>query len=204
MRSAHPALRRSVRRSSFLLVAGLVLAPALAAAQAPPVEYLVLATSKTSTMEKELNAGAEAGYKYEGVMGGETAFGGNEVVALMSRRPDGPKGRFAYKLLATSKTGTMQKELQEAGNMGYEFRGQTVFQSLLGGREVVVILERDKDKPTQSWKYNLLATSKTGTMAKELKAAGDQGYEYVGLTVGQTAMGGNELVVITRRPEGGR
>ena len=47
---------------------------------AAQVEYLMLATNKTSTMEKELNDGAEAGYRYEGVMGGETAFGGNEVV----------------------------------------------------------------------------------------------------------------------------
>jgi hypothetical protein len=204
MRSAHPAPGRSIRRSFFLLVAGALLAGVPADALAQPVEYLLLATSKTSTLEKELNDGAEAGYQYDGVMGGETAFGGNEVVALMSRRPGGPKGRFAYKLLATSKTSTMQRELEDAGDMGYEFMGQTVFQSTFGGREVVVILERDKDKPTQNWKYNLLATSKTGTMEKELKAAGAQGYEYVGLTVAQTAMGGNELVVITRRPEGGR
>jgi hypothetical protein len=36
-------------------------------------------------------------------------------------------------------------------------------------------------------------------MEKELKAIGEQGYEVVGMTVGQTAMGGKELVTITRK-----
>jgi len=36
-------------------------------------------------------------------------------------------------------------------------------------------------------------------MDKELNEAGDAGYSYVGVTVGKTAMGGNELVVITRK-----
>ena len=67
-----------------------------------------------------------------------------------------------------------------------------------------MILERDKDAPLKNWKYNLLATSKTSTMEKELQGAGELGYEFVGVTVGQTAMGGSELVVITRKPEGGK
>jgi hypothetical protein len=46
-------------------------------------------------------------------MGGDTAIGGSEVVAVMSRIGES-KGRFGYKLLATSKTSTMEKELQEA------------------------------------------------------------------------------------------
>ena len=203
MRSARPVAVTLAPRFLFLAVALAVLlgVPARAYAQ---VEYLLLATNKTSTMEKELNDGAEAGYRYDGVMGGETAFGGNEVVVVMSRKAGAAKGRFRYKLLATNKTSTMQKELEDAGDMGFQYLGQTVFQSMWGGREVVVILERDKDEPTRNWKYNLLATSKTSTMEKELKQAGDLGYEFVGLTVGQTAMGGNELVVITRKPENGK
>ena len=49
------------------------------------------------------------------------------------------------------------------------------------------------------YEYKVLATSKTSTMQKELSEAGAQGYEYVGVTVGQTAMGGSEVVVILRR-----
>ena len=34
------------------------------------VQYRVLATTKTSTLEKELNEAAEAGFRFETVMGG--------------------------------------------------------------------------------------------------------------------------------------
>ena len=195
--------RLAVATRTAAFVAAALLAGAALPAAAQEVEYMVLATTKTSSMEKELNQGAEAGYRYEGVMGGETAFGGQEVVAIMSRKAGESRGRYRYKLLATNKTSTMQRELEDAGDAGYEYKGQTVFQSLFGGREVVVILERDKDAEVKNWKYNLLATSKTSTMEKELRTAGAEGYQFVGITVGQTAMGGNELVVITRKPEGG-
>ena len=46
----------------------------------------------------------------------------------------------------------------------------------------------------------LIATSKTSTLDKELREAAEQGYEAIGLTVGKTALGGAELVVITRKP----
>lgn len=200
--TARPAHSSSTKRAlSLLLVAAALLAVGTAQASADAVEYVMLATTKTSTMEKELNANAEAGFRFAGVMGGETAFGGSQVVVIMSRRSDAPKGRFAYKLLATNKTSTMQRELEDAGDVGYEYKGQTVFESFFGGKEVVAILERDKDAETSNWQYKLLATSKTSTMEKELREAGTAGYEFVGVTVGQTAMGGTELVVITRRPE---
>ncbi|MCL4847354.1 MAG: hypothetical protein KJ066_12525 [Acidobacteria bacterium] len=166
------------------------------------VQYLLLATSKTSTMEKELNEGAEAGYRFEGVMGGDTAFGGQEVVAIMSRGAEAPAGRYRYKLLAASRTSTMQREVQDAADLGYVYRGQTVFETLFGGQEVVVILERDAEAERADFQYRLLATNRTSTMQKELQTVGAEGFEFVGMTVGKTAMGGNELVVITRRKRG--
>lgn len=36
-------------------------------------------------------------------------------------------------------------------------------------------------------------------MQKELQEAGDQGYDVIGMTVAKTALGGSELVTITRR-----
>ena len=158
-------VRRPLVARAVAVVAPLVALLAIASsARAQEVEYVLLATTKTSTMEKELNANAEAGYRFEGVMGGETAFGGSQVVVIMSRRADSAKGRFRYKLLATNKTSTMQREMEDAGDVGYEYKGQTVFESLFGGREVVVILERDKDAEVRNWQYKLLATSKTSTM----------------------------------------
>jgi hypothetical protein len=171
--------------------------PARAVAQS--VDYRVLATNKTSTMEKELNEAAEAGFRYQAVMGGDTAIGGSEVVVVVSRTAEA-KGRFSYKLLATSKTSTMEKELQQAADAGFEYRGQTVFKSTFGGEEVVCILERDKDSGAERSQYKLLATSRTSTLQKELLDAGRIGYHILGMTVGKTAMGGNELVAILRRP----
>lgn len=163
------------------------------------IEYRVLATGKTSTMENELNEAAEAGFRFQAVMGGDTLFGGNEVVVVMSRDTES-KGRFGYKLLATSRTSTMQKELQEAADAGFHYRGQTVFETLLGGDEVVVMLERDKDAEPQLFEYKLFATSKTGTLQRELLEAGAAGFDVVGMTVSKTTLGGKELVAITRRP----
>ncbi|HSO73298.1 MAG TPA: hypothetical protein VLU47_00545 [Blastocatellia bacterium] len=168
--------------------------------KAARVEYRLLATNKTSTMHKEMNMAADAGFRYGGVMGGETAFGGSEVVVVMHKDPaNEQRERFQYKLLATSKTSTMQKEMQEAGDAGYEYQGQTVFSSTFGGREVVVILERDREAEKLAWEYKLLATSKTATMQKELTEAGDAGFAFVGVTVASTSLGGKEVVSILRR-----
>jgi hypothetical protein len=166
---------------------------------AESTEYRVLATSKTSTMQKEMNEGADAGFRFGGVMGGETSFGGSEVLVIMTRTA-AAKPRFEYRLLATSKTSTMQKEMQEAGDAGYEYRGQTVFKSAFGGKEVVTILEHDREagNPVR-FEYRLLATKKTSTMQKELAEAGEQGFEFVGVTVAQTVVGGTEVVSILRR-----
>jgi hypothetical protein len=188
---------RVVRRASLLVA--LSLSSVAIAGAADPVEYRVLATNKTSTMEKEMRDAAAAGFRFGGTMGGETAFGGNEVVVVMTRAGGAPQ-RYEYRLLATTKTSTMQRELEEAAAAGFQYRGQSVFASMFGGKEVVVILERDREAASKDrWEYRLLATSKTSTMQRELSGTGAQGFEYVGMTVASTAMGGSELVTITRR-----
>jgi len=164
-------------------------------------DYRVLATNKTSTMEKELNEAAQSGFRFDHAMGGKTAFGGSEVTTVMSKNKSAPSsGRYAYKLLATSKTATMQKELQDAGNEGFDYKDQTVFDSAFGGDEVFVILELDRGAATKSrYEYKLLSTSKTSTMQKELQEAGDAGFKFVGVTVSKTAFGGKEMVSILRK-----
>ncbi len=164
------------------------------------VDYRLLATNKTSTMQKEMNEAADAGYRFEGMMGGDTAWGGSEVVCIMSKSLDADaKPQYKYKLLATTKTSTMQKEMQQAGDAGFEYRGQTVFKSTFGGQEVVVILEHDRNASVASFEYKLLAASKTSTMQKELGEAGAEGFSFVGVTVASTALGGSEVVSILRR-----
>jgi hypothetical protein len=163
-------------------------------------EYKLLATNRTSTMEKEMKDAAVAGYQFLEVISGETFFGGSEALVVMVRPTDGDhKPRYDYKLLATSKTSTMQKELQEAGDAGFEHRGQSVFKKTFG-TEVMVILERDLEAKPKLWEYKLLATKKTSTMQKEVIEAAEAGYQFVGFSTGSTFFGGNEVVTIMRRP----
>jgi len=165
-----------------------------------PLDYRILATSKTSTMERELNEASAAGYRFSQAMGGKTANGGQEVVVAMVREPVAP-GRAVrrYKLLATSRTSSMQKEIQQAADEGYEFLEQTVFESAFGGREVAVIMELDPSRPVRHVSYRVLATSRTSTMQKELREFGAQGYSLLGLTVGETAFGGDEIVATLKK-----
>ena len=164
-------------------------------------DYLLLATNRTSTMETEMQEAAKQGYMFAGVMGGETSFGGKEVVVVMERSGTDRNPRYDYRLLATNQTSTMQKEMQEAGDAGYVYKGQTVFSTTFGGDEAVVILERDSEQQTVTpYEYQLLATNRTSTMQDELREAGRAGFQFVGVTVSSTAFGGDEIVVILKRP----
>ena len=167
------------------------------AEEAQRYEFRVLATTKTSTMEKEMNDVAKSGYVFQSVMGGETAVGGKEVVVIMARAAT-PSTKV-YKLLAANKTSTLEKEMQRMAEEGFDYKGQTVFESTFGGREVCVIMERDKEAAHKPNQYRLLATSRTSTMEKELAEAGSQGFAVVGMTVSKTAFGGNEVVCILKR-----
>ncbi|MEO8597139.1 MAG: hypothetical protein ABI759_27720 [Candidatus Solibacter sp.] len=168
-------------------------------ARAQKYDYRLLATSRTSTMEKEMNQAAEAGYVFGSVMGGETGLGGKEVVVVMVKNADAPAAKRAYKLLATSRTGTLQKELNAAGDEGFDYCGQTVFASVMGGREVAVILERDPVSGPKLVEFKLLATTRTSTMEKELNQAGGEGFEFMTVMVGKTAFGGSETISLLKK-----
>lgn len=189
------------RMSALAVVLAMACGVALAGGQgAARIEYRLLATNKTSTMQKELNQAAAEGFHFEGFMGGETSFGGSENVVIMSRPAGVTTPRYDYHLLATNKTSTMQKEISAAGAEGFDYKGQSVFSTAFGGKEVVVILERDRGASSGvRYEYRLLATKKTSTMQKELQEAGDDGFSFAGVTVSETAFGGTEVVTILRR-----
>ena len=102
--------------------------------------FKLLATSRTGTMQDELNEAGAAGYRFAGTQGGETAFGDREAVVIMELDPEGRRYRFI--LLATSRTGTMESELNEVPPE-YEFVGMTLFESMFGGKEAAVILQAE-------------------------------------------------------------
>lgn len=155
-----------------LFIAILLLVPA-ALAQNAEEAYRLLATTRTSTMEREINEIAADGYRFAGTMGGEMR--GGEIISIMARVPlaDG-KGRYRYKLLATNRTSTMERELNEMAAAGYEYAGETA------RGEIIIIMELDLGKPERPrHDYKILATSRTGTMQNELNEAVRQGYEFL-------------------------
>jgi len=176
----------------------LLLTQCLFGVEAPQYGFRILGTTKTSTMEKEMNEAAQEGFVFQSVMGGETAFGGKEVVVVMGREAQSAS-RKVYRLFAANKTSTLEREMQQAAETGFDYKGQTIFESAFGGREVCIIMERDSSAPVKPNRYRLLATSKTSTMEKELAEAGAQGFSVVGMTVAKTALGGSEVVCILKR-----
>jgi hypothetical protein len=132
----------------------------------PSLQYVVLATQRTSTMQKELDVAANRGFRVIAGLPHE-----DEVVLLMDRTQQGT-GPYSYHLLATNRTSTMEKELNQAGRDGFRLMPQTTVEK---GDEVLLIMERDA-KSTQRYEYKLLATNRTSTLQKELNEASRDGF----------------------------
>jgi hypothetical protein len=193
------------RVSTLAILAAIAAASSLALAQVPAApapsthDYRVLATNRVSTMQKEMSDAAGNGFRFVGVMGGETA--GAEVVVVMARPTGDTKSRYEYRLIAASKPNAMQKELQDAADGGFEYRGQAIFRTAFGGREAVLLLERDREATEVTrWQYRVLVSGRTAAMQRELSQAGGDGFEFVGIGIAEGALGAAELVTIVRRP----
>lgn len=153
-------------------------------------KYLLLATKKTSTMQKELNQAAAAGYRI--IAGSRTS--GTEMALLLESVAE-PPNTYEYELLATTKTSTMQKELAVAAARGFRLLPETMMQKdqMFGGLEIVVVLEKAPGT-AERYEYLLLATTLTSTMQKEITQATEGGYTVIGM------VSRGEHVVILERP----
>ncbi len=141
------------------------------------LQYKLLATTRTSTMQKEINETAAQGYRI--VVGSPTS--GAEMALFLSR--DGTvEEPFSYKLLATTRTGTMQKEMNEVADAGFRLIPSTMIakKQLLGGIEIVMIMEK-APKVKHKYEYKLLATTLTSTLQKEVTEAKGAGFAVVGM-----------------------
>ena len=110
--------------------------------------YRLLATTRTGTLQRELNEAAEQGFKViplavttkrtqsrlAGALGNSNP-GEGELLILMEKAPGGNNGAF-YQVLATAKTGTLQKELGEAAAKGFKLL------ALVSRGEHLAIMER--------------------------------------------------------------
>lgn len=147
------------------------------AAKPDDEKYKLLATTKTSTMQKELDEISAQGYRI--LVGSPTS---NAEMAVFLSRDTTAEEPYKYKLLATTRTGTMQKELNEAADSGFRLLPRTMIakQQLIGGVEIVVIMEKPT-KVTKMYEYKLLATSRTSTLQKEVTEAQAAGFVIVGM-----------------------
>lgn len=102
-----------------------------------------------------------------------------------------------YKLLATTRTSTMQKEIDEVAAQGY----RVLVGSPTSSSEMALFLSRD-GTVEEPYKYKLLATTRTGTMQKELNELAENGYRLIPSTMIAKAgvLGGVEIVMILERP----
>ena len=166
----------------FVIAIWLMTLTSLAAAQGklkidPEHRYLLLSTIKTSTMQKELNEAASQGFR---IIASSSSCGQSEAVLLLERIAQ-PPDTYQYRLLATTRTGTMQKELNDAANEGFHLLPRTTMaKEGLMTKEIVLVLEREP-KVKKRYEYLLLATSLTSTLQKEVSAAENKGFVLVGL-----------------------
>lgn len=142
----------------------------------PGQRYLLLATMKTSTMQKELDAAAAQGFRV--VTGSPTSMG--EWAVLLERVAD-PAAPYRYKLLATTKIATMRKELNEAAAEGYRLLPRTMtskegFLSI----EVVMLVEKAPNSDRR-YEYRLYATTSEKKMRAEIEKAEAEGFTLAGM-----------------------
>lgn len=158
-------------------------------AQKPGVEadqrYLLLAAKKTSTVQQEIDQAAALGFRI--LAGSPTS--GSEMVLFLERVAQ-PPDTYTYRLIATTNTGTFQKELAAAAQEGFRLLPSTLVAktSTIGGFlgagkfsvELVVVLER-APKSDKRYEYKLLATTRTATLQKEVSEAATAGFVLVGM-----------------------
>ena len=180
-----PAGGLIMRKEERTLITVRELAPTTNAASSK-IEYKFLATKKVATMEEEMNAAAKEGFRYHSSSPG--------LLTLMIRdtTEKNTKQHYEYKLLATLRTDTMQKEMQEMGEIGFNYLSTS---SGLGG--VTTLFERDLEKPagTDQKEYKLLAAVTDSTTEKELTESMSSGFQFRDITrIG-------EFIVILDRPK---
>ena len=149
----------------------------------PNQQYLLLSTTKTSTMEEELTEAAGQGFQVL-----QAASSGVGILLLLERSAKPPE-TYRYKVLATVKIDTMYTELGDIAKEGYRLLPRTIMtkRKMIGPPELLCILEKEPgagDK--QRYEYEVLGTSKTSTLEKEILESRQKDFSIVGLTTAKS------------------
>ncbi len=159
----------------------LLLPPALQAQKKSKLDlnlrYLLLATKKTSTMQKEMREAAAAGYRI--LVGSPTS--GTEMALTLEKVAE-PPDTYEYLLLANTKISTMQKELDEAAARGFRLVPSTLTlkDRRFGGMETMLVMEKAPGSQNH-YRYLVRADRRTSILQKQLVQAKQEGYTVVGM-----------------------
>jgi hypothetical protein len=144
--------------------------------------YLVLSTKRIQTMEKELDEVAAKGFR---VMYGAPTLQ-FDMAILLRRVQDSAQAPYSYKILATIRNKTMEKELNEFAKQGYRLLPRTIiFKQGFFTAEMVMLMEREP-KSSKSYEYKLVTAGKETKLHKKIDEAVAQGFSPVTMiTIGE-------------------
>lgn len=144
------------------------------------LEYRLLATTKGSTLEKELNEIAKQGFRFER----EAQAIGMSTFTVLASRPHNaePKPRFEYKTL---NVGEFKKQKQELAAQGYSYRAAMLPSTLaFTAPTPVFLLERELGVESGQYEYDFVASPKDRKLQTLLDNANSGGFVPIGILGG--------------------
>jgi hypothetical protein len=143
--------------------------------------YLILSTKRISTMEKELVLAAAEGFRV--LTGSPTS---SLEMALFLERVASAEQPYDYRILATSRSKTMEKELNNMGRENFRALPQTfISKEGMFKLEILVVMERPPE-PRYSYEYRVVDAVRTPTLQREIGAALKDGFSLIAMvTLGE-------------------
>lgn len=140
--------------------------------------YLVLSTKKIGTMEKELDEAAAKGFR---VLYGAPTLAYD--MALFLDRIGKGENPYKYKILATVRNTTMEKELNELASQGYRLLPRTIaFKQGFLTAELVMVMEKAPNS-NKTFEYKLITAGREFKLHKRIEAAVNNGFTPVTMIV---------------------
>jgi hypothetical protein len=149
--------------------------------------YLVLSTVKIQTMEKELDEAAAQGFRV--LYGAPTAS--LDMALFLKHLEKSEAAPYTYKILATSRFKTMEKEMNEIGVNGFRLLPRTIiFKQGFITSELAMVLEHAPDSSSK-YEYKLIYASKETKLHKKIDESTAEGF----VPVTMITLGANVIVM---------
>jgi len=145
----------------------------------PDQNYLVLSTKKIKTIEKEIEEVTAKGFRV--LYGAPTQQ--FDMALLLQRVPEAAETPYSYKVMATVRNKTMEKEINEAGSQGYRLLPRTViFKQGFFVNELVMLMEREP-KSRRGYVYRLITATKETKLHKKIEQSMAEGFAPVTMII---------------------